>query len=183
MPLAPVIVESPHEYLNNMSTATRVHMPGCVSMTVVFDPRSRTETGCDIVQLRASSLPASTQYSGSKFPGDIAAEKPQGASCFDASRALVIPERGCGARPCDTCSVKESRAHVTGCAVRRWTTTPGHQGRHVRGPVQERWLHNVLGWVLVAGDYHLQWHPHGSAASACMLLLNYTASSLNSLSS
>lgn len=69
VPLAPVIVESPHEYLNNMSTATRVHMPGCVSMTAVFDPRSRTETGCDIVQLRASSLPASTQYSGSKFPG------------------------------------------------------------------------------------------------------------------
>jgi hypothetical protein len=39
------IVESTHDYANNIDSVTAVHLPGVTSMTVVFDPRSKTESG------------------------------------------------------------------------------------------------------------------------------------------
>jgi hypothetical protein len=39
--------ECGHPYANSMDETTSVCIPGAQSITIVFDPRTRTEAGCD----------------------------------------------------------------------------------------------------------------------------------------
>jgi hypothetical protein len=63
------VIESPHDYNNNMDTNTRVVLPGVLNMTAVFDPNSKTESGCDWIQFRQGSENITSQMSGTSFPG------------------------------------------------------------------------------------------------------------------
>jgi hypothetical protein len=46
------VFESSHPYRSNMDEETEISFPGATSITIVFDPRSRTENGCDYIQFR-----------------------------------------------------------------------------------------------------------------------------------
>ncbi len=39
--------ESNHPYANSMDEANTVNIPGARSITITFDPQTRTEAGCD----------------------------------------------------------------------------------------------------------------------------------------
>jgi hypothetical protein len=63
------VVESPHDYHNNMDTTTSVHLPGSSKLTITFDRRSRTEHNCDWLQFKAGGVPVGPRLSGVTFPG------------------------------------------------------------------------------------------------------------------
>eukprot|EP00854_Cymbomonas_tetramitiformis_P003928 gene3928-4894_t len=46
------VVESPHNYLPNMDEDYKVMIPGASKLTLHFDPRCVTESGCDYVSVR-----------------------------------------------------------------------------------------------------------------------------------
>jgi hypothetical protein len=41
--------ESEHEYACNLDITKMVHIPGAEGISVTFDPRSKTESGCDVI--------------------------------------------------------------------------------------------------------------------------------------
>ncbi|CAM9151445.1 unnamed protein product, partial [Scytosiphon promiscuus] len=45
------VFETPHPYENKMNISWKVHLPGSARIKIVFDPRSRTETNCDWVDI------------------------------------------------------------------------------------------------------------------------------------
>jgi hypothetical protein len=63
--------ESPHPYRNNMNDERAFHFPGAVSISLQFDPRSVTESGCDYLHVYTSSGPSRDKvhsYDGTRFP-------------------------------------------------------------------------------------------------------------------
>ncbi|DAZ99415.1 TPA: hypothetical protein N0F65_004048 [Lagenidium giganteum] len=72
------VIESAHPYHDNLDQYWQLSIPGAIKIKVMFDPRSKTETGCDWVCFykdgsNRSELYGETQYGGrggsENFPG------------------------------------------------------------------------------------------------------------------
>ncbi|CAM9543002.1 unnamed protein product, partial [Hapterophycus canaliculatus] len=67
------VFETPHPYKNKMNILWNVHLPGSVRIKIVFDPRSRTETNCDWVDIiqdpdKCAAAAAAAAEGGSRRP-------------------------------------------------------------------------------------------------------------------
>lgn len=49
------VVETNHDYANNMDEEWEVHVPGAQYLRLVFDPRSASEGGCDFCHIKSES--------------------------------------------------------------------------------------------------------------------------------
>jgi hypothetical protein len=64
--------ESEHEYACNLDITKMVHIPGAEGIGVTFDPRSKTESGCDVITFYSDedcTNPIGEPWSGTEFPG------------------------------------------------------------------------------------------------------------------
>ncbi|EQC27181.1 hypothetical protein SDRG_14984 [Saprolegnia diclina VS20] len=62
------VIESPHEYQNNMHTLTDVRVPGANRLTITFDEACRTEPGYDYVTFYTDET-QTTYYGDEKYSG------------------------------------------------------------------------------------------------------------------
>ena len=72
VPSEVVVIESPHEYENNMDILQTIEIPGAVCYKVTFDERSITEESndyCRFYKAGSQSEVWGDSYSGSLFPG------------------------------------------------------------------------------------------------------------------
>lgn len=53
--MAPKVIESAHEYSNDMRYNEEIYFPGARKLMIEFDPRCNTESGCDRVYFYTES--------------------------------------------------------------------------------------------------------------------------------
>lgn len=70
--MKPLVIESAHPYENNMNSFTPYSIKGAKKLTIIFDPQTRTEGGCDHVKFFKDSSQSEMwgeQYTGGKDNG------------------------------------------------------------------------------------------------------------------
>lgn len=71
--MKPLVIESPHPYENNSNIFTPYRIRGAKKLTIIFDPQTRTESGCDYLKFFKDASHGEMwgeQYTGGKDNGN-----------------------------------------------------------------------------------------------------------------
>lgn len=71
--LDPIVIESPHDYEDNVTEYKTISIPGASGYSIHFDAKSHTEENCDYITFYTddshTTFFGQEKYSGKKFPG------------------------------------------------------------------------------------------------------------------